>query len=398
MTDLPFPLKIPGDNEFQALCATLWDWQVCDGCVEAPSQPCRRAQCPWQRAYKLRGFFQYYKALTSSYVPESLFSSTPALSCHNDILSIVKLIQTHPDASRSSITKSFGHPAKHGSSPVASSAPLPEDKDRAFDMAVRIALMVNCSNDCAGGGLLELGTRPVTWDTSMSREHFMRMAFPQTAYPTLEENDYSSRSRQIFSGLRATRLQKIAGLRFCPTDDLHNHLRLDHRAGTVDIYHHTAVLKEHLMCSAAKHNSDSEKCHELIPRQLALEVIDSIQKVLFPSDIQSQGLLRSLVRKQGFDEDCLRYESSTYRLARETETTYSYFGARLVDLYEEVTNPTPRGLLEKWLAPRSGARHVMMVTLAGVFIAIVLGFLGLGVQIFQAWMTYKQLRLSAAAS
>ncbi|RYP20430.1 hypothetical protein DL765_002806 [Monosporascus sp. GIB2] len=131
---------------------------------------------------------------------------------------------------------------------------------------------------------------------------------------------------------------------------------------------------------------------------LALEVIDSIQEVLFPSDLQSQGLLRSLVRKQGFDEDCLRYESSTYRLAGETETPYSYFGARLVDLYEEVTNPTPRGLLEKWLEPRSGARHVMMVTLAGVFIAIILGFLGLGVQIFQAWMTYEQLRLSAGAS
>lgn len=65
-----------------------------------------------------------------------------------------------------------------------------------------------------------------------------------------------------------------------------------------------------------------------------------------------------------------------------------------MDLYEEVSNPTPRGLLEKWLEPRSGGRHVMMATISGVFIAIVLGVIGLGVQIWQACMTYEQLKLS----
>lgn len=113
------------------------------------------------------------------------------------------------------------------------------------------------------------------------------------AHTILNAKDHSPRSQQIFSWLKVTRLRKVAGLRSCPTNDLHGHLRLDHRAGTVNIYHHTAVLKEHLMCSRS-----SAKNGKLIPRQLALEVIDSIQKVLFPSDLQSQSLLRSLVRNR----------------------------------------------------------------------------------------------------
>jgi len=382
MAHLPFPLKIPGDAEFHALCAALWDWQICSGCIQG--LPCYQpTTCPWQqRSHKLNGLFSYYKTLTSSYLPESLFAAVPALSCHNDILAIVKLIQTHPETSRSSLTQAFGHPQS-----------LPEDKNRAFDMAARIVLMVNCSADCgAGRGLLELGTRPVSWDASMSRTNFIAAAFPQTTHPTLDEKDRSPRSQHIFTALRATRLRSVAGLRFRSTNDLHSHLRLDHRAGTVDIYHHTAVLKEHLMFSANPKNTPDAS--HVIPRQLALEVIDSIQKVLFPSDIQSQSLLRSLVAKQILDHDCLRYESSSYRLPGEVETSYSYFGARLMDLYEEASHPTPRSLLEKWIEPRSGGRHVMMATLSGVFIAIVLGVVGLGVQIWQACMTYEQLKMA----
>jgi len=282
-------------------------------------------------------------------------------------------------------------------------------------MAARIALMVNCSGHCGTvGGLLELGTRPVSWDESMSRTDFIRAAFPQNTYPSLDERDRSPRLQHIFTNLRATRLRRVARLHFRPTDDLHSHLRLDHRAGTVDIYispyrgnegtsNVLGQVREPVSSSKSQPLYSVSRwpvgnlfvrSTPLIPRQIALKVIDSIQKVLFPSDIQSQALLRSLVRKENLDDDCLRYEASSYRLPGEAETAYSYFGARLMDLYEEVNHPAPRGLLEKWLEPRSGSRHVMMATLSGVFIAIVLGIVGLGVQIWQACMTYEQLKLS----
>ena len=61
-----------------------------------------------------------------------------------------------------------------------------------------------------------------------------------------------------------------------------------------------------------------------------------------------------------------------------------------MNLYDEIENPRPRGLIEKWIERRSGARYVMMATLIGVMIAVVMGFLGLVVAIFQAWITYQQ--------
>lgn len=101
-------------------------------------------------------------------------------------------------------------------------------------------------------------------------------------------------------------------------------------------------------------------------------------------------MLRSLVSKHSLDPDCLRFETAIGRADDEHDIKYLYWGSRLMDLYDEIENPTPRGLLEKWMERKSGARYVMMATLAGVMIAVVLGLLGLVVSIFQAWVGYQQ--------
>jgi hypothetical protein len=127
-----------------------------------------------------------------------------------------------------------------------------------------------------------------------------------------------------------------------------------------------------------------------LPRQLALEVLDSIQKILFPlDDPKSRALLGTLTSTSGFDPDCLRFESSSIRTAEEKDIAYYYFGARLSELYSEMENPTPRGI-EKWFERKSGARYVMMATLVGVVIALLLGFMSLAVSIYQAWVGYQQ--------
>jgi hypothetical protein len=85
----------------------------------------------------------------------------------------------------------------------------------------------------------------------------------------------------------------------------------------------------------------------------------------------------------------LRFGSAAYRTREEGDISFQYWGSRLMDLYDEVENPKPRGLLETWLEQRSKARHVMMATLVGVAIAILLGMGGLAVAIFQAWVAYQ---------
>jgi hypothetical protein len=128
-----------------------------------------------------------------------------------------------------------------------------------------------------------------------------------------------------------------------------------------------------------------------LPRQLALEILDSIQKIIFPlDDAKSRSILQSLVSKSFFDQDCLRFESTSIRNADEKDIAYHYFGSCLADLYEELENPKPRGWLEKWLERKSGARYVMMATLAGVAFAVLLGMASLAVSAYSAWIGYQQ--------
>ena len=130
-----------------------------------------------------------------------------------------------------------------------------------------------------------------------------------------------------------------------------------------------------------------------MPRALALETLASLQTILFPlTEAKSKALLLSLTSttNQNFDTDVLRYDSSTIRNTFQVEPIpYHYFGSRLGDLYEELANPTPRGL-ERWFERKSGARYVMMATIAGVLFAIFLGIASLALGAYQAWVGYQQ--------
>ena len=128
-----------------------------------------------------------------------------------------------------------------------------------------------------------------------------------------------------------------------------------------------------------------------LPRQLALECLDSIQKILFPlTDPISKSILLSLTASASLDPDCLLFESTSIRNQDEKEISYYYFGMHLLDLYAELESPTPRGWVEKWFERRSGARYVMMATLVGIIAAVILGILGVGIGAFQAWVAYQQ--------
>ncbi len=81
-----------------------------------------------------------------------------------------------------------------------------------------------------------------------------------------------------------------------------------------------------------------------LPRQLVLECLDSVQKILFPlTDRKSKSLLLSLTSTSSFDPDGLRFDSVSIRNNNEKDIAYHYFGGHLADLYDELENPTPRG-------------------------------------------------------
>jgi hypothetical protein len=128
-----------------------------------------------------------------------------------------------------------------------------------------------------------------------------------------------------------------------------------------------------------------------LPRELALETLYTLQ-LLFPPGGNSQAMLRNLVSKHGFDPDSLRFgtavfESSPYE--RKRALCFPVWGTRLMDLYDEIENPKPRGRLDVWLERRSKSRHMMLATAVGVFAAVILGLLGLCVSILQAWIAWQ---------
>jgi hypothetical protein len=127
-----------------------------------------------------------------------------------------------------------------------------------------------------------------------------------------------------------------------------------------------------------------------LPRQLVLEVLDSIQGVFFPlSKPGSKRLLQSLVQSCSLDPDVVNFEFSSIREFGEENIAYIFLADRLSDLYNEVRNPRPRGWLERQMERKSGARYMMMATLIGVTFAVLLGMASLAVSSYQTWIAYQ---------
>lgn len=333
---------------------------------------------------KLSQHINFCRLLVILYQPEFSESEQPRLC--EDMIDTIKVVRSNSDDTRARMKETLSN-----SNPRL----IPKDRDLYIILAVRLMFMLNCGNDSRAFGILEPATLSRAWKEEAGLEQFISEEFPVTDYPSLNDPD-SKTAFTIKSGLKARNLKKQLGFTFHPTDDLRNHLKLDIKTGVVQIFHHTSFLKEHLRASIDIPPNTSMADHlsrGLLPRQLVLEILDTIQKILFPlNEDKSQAFLQSLTSasKGGFDPDCLRFESTDIRHKEEKDIAYYYFGSRLMELHEELENPRPRGLLEKWVERRSGARYVMLATLTGVFIAVVLGFAGLAVASYQTWIAYQQ--------
>ncbi|KAL9130278.1 MAG: hypothetical protein Q9217_001489 [Psora testacea] len=387
-----FPLTDVNESDLQRLAQILWSWSFCERCEQGRS--CVTESCDWQRAKRLKPYFDRYKILTASYEPEDV--RTPAMSTHEDLLEIIRRLKANADEERAQLTSiAFRNRSK------SDSLPPTEDQRYAINLAVKIMTMINCSAQQQNRELIEQGTFGLPWRDDISLSQFILHVFPLKSELGLEIGDMNP-PLTLKDSLRATNLKKSLGLKFRGTDDLRMHLILDRNEYVIYIYHHTAFLKENLRLTKDKPTdiSISETLKSgALPRQLVLETLDSIQKVLFPlTDTKSKSLLRSLVRRSSFDPDCLSFESTSIRNDYERDISYTYLDSRLLDLYAELENPTPQGWLEKWFERKSGARYVMMATLIGVIAAVALGIIGVAIGAFQAWVAYQQWKHPISAS
>jgi hypothetical protein len=219
-----FPLSKVTIGQLQRLVQLLWSWDICSDCLV--NKPCSTEVCPWLRSTILSRYFEFYKEQTASYECDIRNGQKPGLSSHEDLFSIVQRLISNPEITRAELLE-----VQFADRPARS------DQERAVNLAVKVMMMVNCSASRKSSALLEHGNYQTSWRSNVSFCQFISDAFPKTDHPSVDV---------IRDNLRARKLKKVAGLTFQSTDDLRRHLKLDRKAAVVEVFHHTAFLKENL--------------------------------------------------------------------------------------------------------------------------------------------------------
>ncbi|KAM7199704.1 hypothetical protein V8F33_004356 [Rhypophila sp. PSN 637] len=439
-TPTAYPLRTVTRGELEQLCQVLWGWPQCPYCNHQLTLSRQQCQDPTHcfsddHFHRLSLFFDFHKQVSSSYVPDFFDPDDQALRSHQDLFDIISLLRdfgghsTREDCRKMYLWGRSGEDDFKKDDSTPCNIPL-ADQERAFNIAATVMTMASASSLNDGGApsfdmitsdeeqgrtMLQDITSPFLWRPEQSLYEALLDTFPSRGHPSLQPGD--PQSKTILHELTAINLTKIAKLKFMGTSDLRNHLRLDPVSGTVYIFHYTSFLKQHLLSSKRDiekqleqepnltANLDSTSSSQFpqrftFPRSLALETLQTLN-VLFPPPShpqfhQCQSLLRSLVSKSNFDPDILRFGTTAYQLPSESSPSkirqheYPIWGTRLMALHSELEDPAPRGILDNWLERRSKSRHVMMVTLVGVTVAVLLGVLSLGVSIFQAWISWQE--------
>jgi hypothetical protein len=164
--------------------------------------------------------------VTASYEADVRAGQEPGLKSHGDLMKIIEELKSNPEVRRNALLEK-----------LFPDRPARSDQERAVNIAVRLMTMVNCSVLRRSSVLLEHGNYQAPWRDDVPFSEFIDSSFPKTDHPSIDH---------IKESLRATKLKKRARLRFEATDDLRDHLKLDRKRAVVEIFHHTAFLKEQL--------------------------------------------------------------------------------------------------------------------------------------------------------
>ncbi|CAF3477310.1 hypothetical protein HG531_012495 [Fusarium graminearum] len=183
-------------------------------------------------------------------------------------------------------------------------------------LGVKVLLMIDPSITYHSPDRLERGTFRLHWKEDVSLSKYIQDSFPLSKHKVLSYNG-SELFADLKWQLRACNLKKRLKITIRATSDIRNHLLFDRRNYILEVYHYTSFLKEQLRVTrdAGDCSSPSSSLKMgVLPRQLVLEILDSLQGTLFPlSDPKSKKLVRSLIEKCHFDPDILNFEFSSVR-------------------------------------------------------------------------------------
>ncbi|KAF1846955.1 uncharacterized protein K460DRAFT_50835 [Cucurbitaria berberidis CBS 394.84] len=345
----PLSLDSPTLSEQDKVCQYLWDWPDCTSCRKAGH--CPISACPWSRKAGVQQYLQFYKDVACGSRPADTFEVRQALRDHNELLTIIRLIKSRPSSARRTLMQE--HFAAYDERPSLA------EQNRAFDVAIRLLTMVECST----GGHQRLDISPlspsIVWKGDDSAIGFAESAVRLGAPLTYDEIVV------LLPDLTAQNLESH-GMVLVQTNNIREHLLYNPRARIVHVYHYAGFLKECLWPKQHENPVDAA----IFPRQLAFETLYSLQSVLFPWHDQ---LSRAIVEREGFDRTCLEVDNVHYSVQ------FEHWGARMRVLARVLETGRPTNALWAWLKRRSRMKLVMLLIAAFAAIVTVATF------ILEAW-------------
>lgn len=110
-----------------------------------------------------------------------------------------------------------------------------------------------------------------------------------------------------------------------------------------------------------------------LPPQLLLEVLHSVQHVLFPNDARSTKSLGNFIRRYDFDPKATVYDDDIRTLPDEFE--YKYFGSRLATLSNFVDQPA--NSLASWFVKWIKGGTPVVIAIVGLYLTVLIGTLSM---------------------
>ena len=224
------------EARFRDLIKTLWSWPSCAQC-ESQGR-CSGRSCAWRRRGYLDRFFKHCQEVTFLYYPQNTTESRITPAYHEGLIRTIEIVKRSPVKTRQELYH-------EGCSPLLRQG----NRQVALRHAVKLLYMVHSHTGYAEAVYLEHGLRNSAWKPNESLSAFIarKFAIYQREGPAFDV-DQSGSATDIKPTLKARKLKKRLGLKFRPTDDLSNHLKLDRRQGDaiVLIFNQIAYLKEQL--------------------------------------------------------------------------------------------------------------------------------------------------------
>ncbi|KAI4625217.1 uncharacterized protein J4E87_005063 [Alternaria ethzedia] len=265
---------------------------------------------------------------------------------------------------------------------------------------IRALLQASLMIDCALKQHLPEGRKvgdfvPRTWGQKQSFANFVERCFPSPAQSQQVRQESESPLAQR-GRLKAWKLKEWHKLRLRPTDNLAEHLVFDPDGSVVHVFRQVGWLKAHLRRSRNE-DIDTGFAESLekgtLPPQLLLEVLDSIQYLLFPNDPRSYKSLEKFISKYDFDPQAEYFQRHIRELPE--DFGYKYLGDRLATLLKVVDNPPAANGIVAWVERHTSERSALTVAIVGLFLTALIGFLSLIVAAIALFYSIKQYDVAA---